>query len=202
MTFGVKAVAPLLPEFLSQFPEVSIDLHLSDATVDLIGEGFDAGLRIARLPDSSLIARRLCAMPRYTVAAPSYLKRYGRATHPMHPARHKCFGYAYLTTRGIWHYANSAGEQASVRPAGPLRVNNGEALMPALLAGLGIADLPDFIVGDAVAAGEVEVILKGWKQTEGAVHLVTPPGGPRPARVEVLADFLTKQFAKGKKRGG
>jgi DNA-binding transcriptional LysR family regulator len=72
--------------------------------------------------------------------------------------------------------------------------------MPALIAGLGIADLPDFIVGDAIRSGEVEVILKGWKQPEGAVHLVTPPGGPRPARVEVLADFLTKSFAKGKKR--
>ena len=86
--------------------------------VDLIGEGFDAGLRIARLPDSSLIARRLCAMPRYTVAAPSYLKRYGRPTHPMHLAEHKCFGYAYLSTPGVWHYTNAAGEQASVRPAG------------------------------------------------------------------------------------
>ena len=72
--------------------------------------------------------------------------------------------------------------------------------MPALLAGLGIADLPDFIVGDAVAAGEVEVILKGWHQPEAAVHLVTPPGGPRPKRVEVLADFLATHFAKGKRR--
>jgi DNA-binding transcriptional LysR family regulator len=194
-------VAPLLPEFLTQYPEVSIDLHLSDATVDLIGEGFDAGLRIARLPDSSLIARRLCAMPRYTVAAPSYLKRHGRPTHPMHLAEHKCFGYAYLSTLGVWHYTNAAGEQASVRPVGQLRVNNGEAVMPSLLAGLGIADLPEFIVGDAIRSGEVEVILKGWKQAEGAVHLVTPPGGPRPARVEVLAEFLTKQFSKGKKRG-
>jgi DNA-binding transcriptional LysR family regulator len=200
MTFGVRTVAPLLPEFLRQYPEVSIDLHLSDATVDLIGEGFDAGLRIARLPDSSLIARRLCAMPRYTVAAPAYLERHGRPTHPMHLAQHKCFGYAYLSTPGIWHYTNASGEQASVRPAGQLRVNNGEAVMPALLAGLGIADLPDFIVGDAIASGKVEVILKNWKQPEGAVHLVTPPGGPRPARVEVLADFLMKQFAKGKKR--
>jgi DNA-binding transcriptional LysR family regulator len=200
MTFGVKAVAPLLPEFLQAYPEVSIDLHLSDATVDLIGEGFDAGLRIARLPDSSLIARRLCAMPRYTVAAPSYLKRNGRPTHPMHLAQHKCFGYAYLSTPNVWHYMNAAGEQASVRPAGPLRVNNGEAVMPALLAGLGIADLPDFIVGEAIASGDVEVILKGWKQPEGAVHLVTPPGGPRPARVEVLADFLTAKFRKGRKR--
>ena len=200
MTFGVRAIAPILPQFLEQYPDVSIDMHLSDAMVDLIGEGFDAGLRIASLPDSSLIARRLCAMPRYTVASPAYLMRYGRPTHPMHLAQHKCLGYAYLSTAGVWNYTNSTGEQASVRPAGPLRVNNGEALMPALLAGLGIADVPEFIVGDAIASGEVEVILKDWKQTEGSVHLVTPPGGPRPARVEVLADFLTKQFAKGKKR--
>lgn len=195
MTFGVTKVAPLLPKFLAQYPDVSIDLHLSDAAVDLIGEGFDAALRIARLPDSSLIARRLCAMPRYTVAAPSYLKRHGRPTHPMHLAQHKCFGYAYLSTN-IWHYTNAAGEQASVRPAGPLRVNNGEAVMPALIAGLGIADLPEFIVGDAIASGKVEVILKGWKQPEAAVHLLTPPGGPRPARVEVLADFLARHFAQ------
>jgi DNA-binding transcriptional LysR family regulator len=195
MTFGVKKVAPLLPEFLAQYPDVSIDLHLSDAAVDLIGEGFDAALRIARLPDSSLIARRLCAMPRHTVAAPSYLKRHGRPTHPMHLAQHKCFSYAYLSTN-IWHFTNAAGEQASVRPAGPLRANNGEAVMPALIAGLGIADLPDFIVGEAIASGEVEVILKGWRQPEAAVHLVTPPGGPRPARVEVLADFLIRHFAQ------
>ena len=200
MTFGVRTVAPLLPEFLATYPEVSIDLHLSDAIIDLIGEGFDAGLRIARLPDSSLIARRLCSMPRFTVAAPSYLKRHGRPTHPMHLADHKCFGYAYLSSAGIWHYTNASGEQASVRPGCQLRVNNGEAVMPCLLAGLGIADLPEFIVGDAVRSGEVEVILKGWKQPEGAVHLVTPPGGPRPARVEVLADFLMKHFAKAKKR--
>ena len=81
-----------------------------------------------------------------------------------------------------------------------MRVNNGEALLPALIAGLGIANLPDFIVGDAIASGEVEVILKGWKQTEGSVHLVTPPGGPRPARVEVLAEFLARHLSKGKKR--
>ena len=69
--------------------------------------------------------------------------------------------------------------------------------MPAVIAGLGIADtLPDFIVGDAIASREVEVILKDWKQTEGAVHLVTPPGGPRPARVEVLADFLVSHLQR------
>src|SRR6201995_899731 len=200
MTFGVKAVAPILPKFLEAYPDVSIDLHLSDATVDLIGEGFDAALRIARLPDSSLIARRLCAVPRYTVAAPAYLKGHGRPTHPMQLAQHRCFGYTYLSTPNIWHSPNAAGEQASVRPGGALRVNNGEAVMPALVAGLGIPDLPESIVSDAIASGAVEVILKGWKQPEGALHWVTPPGGPRPARVEVLAEFLLKHFAKGKKR--
>ena len=202
MTFGIKVVAPLLPEFVKTYPDVSIDLHLGDATVDLIGEGFDLGLRIARLPDSSLLARRLCAMPRHTVAAPSYLKARGRPTHPMHLAEHICFDYAYMATPGVWHYSNAAGESASVRPAGPLRVNNGEALLPAVLAGLGIAALPEFIVGDAIVSGEVEVLLKGWKQPEGALHLVMPPGGPRPQRVEVLADYLMQQFARGKKRKG
>ncbi|MBN9582221.1 MAG: LysR family transcriptional regulator [Afipia sp.] len=199
MTFGVKVIAPLLPEFLAAYPEVSIDLHLSDAMVDLIGDGFDAGVRIARLPDSSLVARRLCDVRRYTVAAPSYLNAHGRPTHPMHLAHHRCFGYAYLSTPGVWHFANAAGEQASVRPSGPLRVNNGEAILPALLAGLGIADLPDFIVREAIDDGRVEVILKDWKQPEGSVHLVLPPGGPRPARVEVLADFLAAQLGRGRR---
>jgi len=165
----------------------------------LIGEGFDAALRIARLPDSSLLARRLCAVPRYTVAAASYLKRYGRPSHPMHLANHKCFGYAYLPTADAWRYTNAAGEQVSVRPLGQLRVNNGEALLPAVIAGLGIADLPDFIINDAIRAGQIEVLLKGWTQAEAALHLVMPPGGPRPARVEALADFLTQHFS-GRRR--
>ncbi len=200
MTFGVKVIAPLLPDFLTAYPEVAIDLHLSDAKVDLIGEGFDAGVRIGTLPDSSLLARRLCAMPRYTVAAPAYLKRYGTPTHPMHLGQHKCFGYTYLSTPGVWHFTNAKGEQASVRPSGVLRVNNGEALLPALLAGLGIASLPEFIVGDAIAARKVEVVLKDWKQPEGAVHLLMPPGGPRPARVEVLADFLAARLGTAKRK--
>lgn len=200
MTYGVKVISPLLPEFLTAYPEVSIDLHLSDATVDLIGDGFDLGVRIGSLPDSSLVARRLSRMPRHTVAAPSYLKAYGRPTHPMHLAQHKCFAYAYLSTASAWHYTNAAGEEASVRPSGQLRVNNGEALLDSLVAGLGIADLPEFIIGEALASGKVETILNDWRQLEGSVHLVMPPGGPRPARVEVLADFLAKHLSGGTMR--
>jgi DNA-binding transcriptional LysR family regulator len=196
MTFGIRTIAPLLPEFLKAYPEVSIDLHLSDAVVDLIGEGFDMGIRIGSLPDSSLVARRLCAMPRHTVAAPAYLKAHGTPTHPMHLAQHRCLDYTYLFTAGVWHYTNAKGEQASVRPTGPLRVNNGEALMGALLAGLGIADLPEFIIGEAIASKKVTVLLRNWSQREGAVHLLLPPGAPRPARVEVLSQFLTARLAQ------
>jgi DNA-binding transcriptional LysR family regulator len=200
MTFGVRVIAPLLPGFLAQYPEVSVDLHFSDAMVDLIGEGFDAGVRIASLPDSSLVARRLCPMPRHTVASRAYLKAHGTPKHPMHLADHNCLGYAYLSTPGIWRYTNARGEQATVRTSGRLRVNNGEALLPAVIAGIGIADLPDFIVAEAIAAKKVEVILKDWKQVEGAVHLVMPPGGPRPARIEALIEYLADQLARPERR--
>src|SRR6476620_2600042 len=93
ISFGVLHIAPLLPEFLATYAEVSVDLHLSDAMVDLVGEGFDAAIRIAALPDSSLVARRLCDMPRYLVGAPSYLNRHGRPKHPLHLAEHRCFSF-------------------------------------------------------------------------------------------------------------
>jgi DNA-binding transcriptional LysR family regulator len=200
MTFGIRVIAPLLPEFLATYPEVSLDLHLSDAMVDLIGEGFDAGVRIARLPDSSLVARRLCGVQLRTVAAPTYLKKHGRPTHPMHLAQHTCLGYTYSTTPGVWRYTGRNGEEASVRPTGQLGVNNGEALVPALLAGLGIAALPEFIIGDALRQGKVDAILTEWELPQSAAHFITPPGGPRPARVELLADFLLKRLAQSPMR--
>ncbi len=196
MSFGLTRVAPLLPEFLAAYPEISVDLHLSDATVDLVGDGFDAALRIAVLPDSSLVARRLCGVARYTVAAPPYLERHGRPSHPLDLATHRCLGYAYLATPDVWHFTNAAGEQASVRPGGPLRANNGDALMPALLAGIGIAVLPDFIVREALADGRLEAILTDWSLPQGALHLVMPSAGPRPARVEALVAFLTRHLSR------
>ena len=83
-----------------------------------------------------------------------------------------------------------------MRPAGPLRVNNGEAVLPMLLAGLGITDLPEFIVGDALASGELEAVMTDWWQVPSGVYVVTPPGGPRPARVTALIAFLTEKLSK------
>jgi DNA-binding transcriptional LysR family regulator len=196
MSFGVLHVAPLLPEFLAAYPEVSIDLHLSDETVDVIGDGFDAAIRIAALPDSSLVARRLCGMPTYLVGAPAYLSKHGRPKHPLHLAGHRCIGYAYATTRDTWHFTNKAGESATVRPSGPLRVNNGDAMMPALIAGVGLGVLPEFVVRDALADGRLERLLPDWSLPSGAVHWIAPPGGPRPKRVEVLGDFFTKKLSR------
>jgi len=194
MSFGISQIAPLLPDFLAAFPEVSIDLHLSDAVVDLIGEGFDAALRIAVLMDSSLIAKRLCGVTRFTVASPAYLARHGRPSHPRDLEQHACFGYAYLPTPDVWRFSNRAGEEVSVRPSGPLRANNGEAIMPAVLAGRGIAVLPDFIVRDALADGRLEAVLPDWSLALGGLYLLTPSAGPRPARVEALVDFLTRRL--------
>ena len=194
MSFGLREVALLLPEFLADYPDVSVDLHLSDELVDLIGAGFDAALRIAALPNSSLRARRLRDVSRNLVAAPSYLKRHGQPTHPRDLMHHACLCYAYLPTPDVWRFVNKAGEVVQVRPAGPLRANNADALAPALLAGLGLAVQPDFVVGEAIEDGRLEVVMPDWSPPPIALHLVMPPGDPRPARVEVLAAFLAERL--------
>jgi DNA-binding transcriptional LysR family regulator len=195
MSFGLLHIAPLLPEFLSSYPEVSVDLHLSDAMVDLIGEGFDAAIRIAALPDSSLVARRLCEMPLYLVGSPAYLKKHGRPRHPLDLAQHRCIGYSYTATTETWRFSKD-GKSATVRPSGPLRVNNGDAMIPALIAGTGLGTLPEFILREALAAGRLERLLPDWSLPSGAVYWIAPPGGPRPKRVEVLANFLVEKLAR------
>src|SRR6185369_3990320 len=122
MSFGLRWVAPLLPDFFRLYPDVSIDMHLSDAVVDLVGEGFDAALRIAVLPDSSLVARRLCNIAPFIVAAPSYLARHGRPSTPRDLDAHHCLGYAYRPRHDVWHFSNAAGDEEVVTPSGPLRV--------------------------------------------------------------------------------
>jgi DNA-binding transcriptional LysR family regulator len=196
MSFGVSHIAPLLPEFLAAYPEVSIDLHLSDATVVMIGDGFDAAIRIAVLPDSSLIVRRICGMPRYLVGSPDYLKQHGRPRHPLNLADHVCITYGHASAPESWRFTHKNGKSATLRPSGPLRVNNGDAMMPALTAGTGLGVLPEFIVRDALADGRLERLLADWSLSSGAVYWVTPPGGLPPQRVKVLADLLYDRLGK------
>ena len=195
MSFGVAHLAPVLPEFLAAHREVSVDLHLSDALVDLVGGGFDLGLRIAALPDSSLRVRRLCGVRRSLVATPAYLERYGPPQHPEDLKGRACLGYAYLPTPDRWPFTNAAGETISIVPEGPLRANNADALAPALRAGLGLAVQPDFTIWDDLRSGRLERVMPDWQPPPIALNLVMPPGLPRPARVSALIAFLERAFS-------
>jgi DNA-binding transcriptional LysR family regulator len=195
MSFGTLHVAPLLPEFLAAFPEISIDLHLSDAMTDLVGEGFDAAIRIAVQPGTPLATQRLCEMPRYLVGSPAYLNQHGRPKHPRELAEHRCVGYSYTMNTEVWRFTKGR-KSASVRPSGPLRVNNGDAMMPALIAGTGLGVLPEFFLREALASNRLERLLPDWSIPLGAVYWVTPPEGPLPKRVEVLRDYLIEKIAR------
>ena len=192
MSLGLIAVAPVIADFLSEHPGIEIDLHLSDARVDIVAEGFDIALRIASLPDSSLRARKLADMRMHLVAAPAYLSAHGRPTHPGQLGEHRCISYTNVTAP--LRFIGPDGTEVSVRFQGPLATNSGEAMLPALRLGLGIAMLPDFIVGADLAAGRVEALLPEWTPSGSALHLMTPPGTLRPARVEVLIAFLTERL--------
>lgn len=196
MTFGLKHVAPVVADFIALHPGVSVDLHLSDEKIDIVEMGLDATLRIAAMPDSSLRARRLADVKAYIVASPAYLDRRGRPTHPSDLGHHDCLSYAYMPTPDTWRFVGPGGQQVAVQPAGPLRTNSGDAMLPALRLGLGIAVLPDFIVGDDLAAGTLEAILTEWGPPGVALHLVTPPSRLRPARVEALLDFIAKRLGR------
>ncbi|MDE3115642.1 MAG: substrate binding domain-containing protein, partial [Pseudomonadota bacterium] len=176
-----------------------IDLHLSDAQVDVVGEGYDAAVRIAALPDSSLVARKLCDMPIYLVAAPSYLKAHGRPKHPLELAERPCVTYAYQTGSDTWRFRKRSGDSVSVRPSGPLCVNNGDAMLPSLIAGVGFGALPEFLLRTALAKGKLEIVLPEWQLPASAVYWLTPPGGPRPRRLAVLADFLAEHLGAREK---
>lgn len=200
LSYGVQTLSPLLPEFLALYPEVVVELELGDQMTDIVGEGYDAAIRIASLPDSSLVARTLAPMARYLVGAPSYVEKYGMPVHPLDLDHHRCMGSARPEGQNGWRFSRAGHETVAVRPSGPLRINSGDALLPALYSGVGLAVLPEFLVADALADGRIERILPDWSSPGGAVHWVTPPGGPRPKRVEVLGAYLARKLSRSQGR--
>ena len=190
LAFGVRWVAPLLPILMRQYPELSVDLHLSDASVDLIAEGFDAALRIAVMPDSSLVARRLCAVTQYLVASPGYIDTHGRPAHPRELADRACMSYAYRARTQVWRFTHADGTEEDVVPTGPLRVTNSNALIPVLLEGLAVAELPEFIASEYLANGSLELLLPDWHMAQGGLYFVTPSTRSRSAKVKALSDFF------------
>ena len=196
MSFGQQQVAPLLPALLRAHPGISVDLNLSDQLVDLVGGGYDVALRISRLEASSLRARRICDVRLLLVASPGYRATHGFPSHPRELSAHACFGYAYQPNANRWTFTHPSGEQVAVNLVGPLQVNNGEAAMPALLDGLGLAVQPDFLVWDALQSGLLVEVLPDWSLPVTSLSLVMPPAILRPARVTVVMDFLYRELSR------
>jgi DNA-binding transcriptional LysR family regulator len=195
MAFGLRWVTPLLPDFLRRFPEISIDLHLSDAIVDLVGDGFDAALRIAVLPDSSLVAKHLTDIGGAIVAAPAYLAANAMPRRPSELEPRHCMGYAYRPRQDVWRFRNEAGEEEAVIPAGQLRVTNVDAFLPTILDGLGVAELPAFIADPYLRDGRLVELLADWKLPRGALYFVTPSAKARPAKITVLMEFFVEKLS-------
>ena len=196
MSFGVSHLGPALPLFMERHPEVTLDLHFSDALTDVVAQGFDLALRIAALPDSSLLARRLCTVRILLVGAPAYFAQHGHPAHPRDLAQHRALRYPHARVGEAWRsHPARQGDFAQVVPAA-LQVNNAEALVPALRAGLGLAMQPEFLAWDDLRAGRIEATLEDWAPPAIALHIVTPPGRAKPARVQALIAFLAQHFAQ------
>lgn len=194
-SFGLLHLAPILPDFLARYPEVSIDLNLADQKVDLVAEGFDLAIRIARLQDSSLLARKLCDMKIMLVGAPGYFEAFGRPTHPRDLMEHRCFTYTNIENPEIWRFSHPVEGEQTVNVSGPMRVNSSESLSASLRAGLGVALQPEFICWEDLRSGALEAVMCEWSPPLPALHLVSPPGRLRPVRVKVLFDFLAERLA-------
>ncbi len=196
MSFGQEHVAPALPDFLRRHPKVSLEVNLADDMVDLVRDGYDAALRISALADSSLRARRLCAVRLILVGSPAYFAAHGRPEHPSDLTRHPMFGYTNSPTRDALRFVHDDGAEASALVRGPLRTNNAETMRACVLAGLGLAAQPEFVVWRDLAQGRLEAAMCDWRMPAVALHVVTPPGPLRPARVTALIDFFAARFAK------
>jgi DNA-binding transcriptional LysR family regulator len=196
MSFGLGRLAPILPGFLALHPDVELDVQFDDKQVDLITGRYDLALRIANLVDSSLLARRLCQVRILLVGAPAYFKKHGKPRHPRELVEHKALRYSYTRTGTSWRFHHKEhGELTQAMPV-QMHANNAEALTPALLAGLGLALQPEFLVWDELQTGVLETAMDDWEVDSIALHIVTPPGRRRPVRVQALIDYVLDSLAK------
>ncbi|MBW7851513.1 MAG: LysR family transcriptional regulator [Rhodospirillales bacterium] len=194
MSFGILHLAPAVPEFAARHPDITVDLTLNDRVVDLVEEGYDVAVRIARLPDSTLVARRLAPSRRLLCASPDYLARHGVPQRPADLKGHNCLLYTSATTRPEdWRFTGPDGE-VSVRVSGTLRANNGDVLRAAAVAGLGLALLPSFLAGPDLCAGRLRAVMPDYGDDGGAVYAVYPGGRYLSAKVRAFVDFLAARF--------
>jgi DNA-binding transcriptional LysR family regulator len=195
LSFGPTHLAPVLAELARRHPLLHVHVSYSDRFVDLVGEGFDAAVRVGFLPDSSLVARRICPIHGKFVASPGYIAAHGAPRTPDDLLGHE----ALMQGTEYWWLVNR-DKTIVLRPRGRFKADNGEALLAAALAGLGVAALPDFLTDSHVASGALTPVLTDHPPPEAGLFVVRPPGHFPPRKVRVLTDILLEYFG-GSARG-
>ncbi len=189
LSFGPTHFAPVFAELANRHPDLEVQTSYSDHFVDLVAEGFDAAIRLGVLTDSSLVARRISAFSGRLVASPAYLLKHGTPRTPAELAAHA----AVNRINDEWPLLHD-GQSITVHPRARFTADNGAALVPAALAGLGIALLPDFLIDEHVASGALAVVMPDYPMPEAGVYVVRPPGGGASCKVRVLIDIMVEKF--------
>jgi DNA-binding transcriptional LysR family regulator len=198
VSFGVLHLGPALPAFMAAYPELRVDIALTDRFVDLVDEGYDLVVRISeRLPDSSLIARRLADNEVVICASPDYWARAGRPDRPEALAGHRCLTYSYSPAPHEWPFVDPDGMRFTVRVTSPLLSNNGEVSLQAALAGQGVIRLPRFICGPHLARGDLTAVLETFMPPPAGIFVLYPHNRHLSAKVRAFVDFLVERFRPG-----
>ncbi|MHA3915794.1 LysR family transcriptional regulator [Halovulum sp. GXIMD14793] len=197
VSFGISQLSGLINGFLEANPEVDINLVLDDRFVELVAEGFDLAIRIGHLQDSSLKARKLAETRTVLVASPAYLARQGTPARLNDLTNHQLLHYSNLSTGNFWRLRTLSGEEQHIRVGGRLTANNAEALMQAAEDGLGIAQLPGFILGDAISTGRLVEVLPELAVDRLGIYAVYPPGRFVQPKLRAFIDHLVAAFRQG-----
>lgn len=193
VAFGTLHVAPALAEFLGRYPEISMDMTITDRNVDLAEEGYDLLVRVCREAPANLVSRRLVPVRRRLCATPEYFARHGTPQVPQDLTTHNCLDYTHSGERGLWRFTGPQGAIA-VPVSGRLRINDDEALSQAVLGGLGLALLPTFIIGQDIQAGRLRSVLSEYLPIEQHVHAIYLPTRHLPAKTRAFIDFLATRL--------
>lgn len=195
MSFGVLYIAPIIAEFLEHFPKVTIDLQLEDQMVDLIEGEFDLAIRIGNLPVSNLVAKRLANCRSILCASPCYIDNNGEPLKPADLIDHNCLVYSYFRGGNEWIFEYQRNE-FKVIPKGNFVVNNSEAIRRALIEGLGIGQLPTFLVSKDILSGKLTSIMTSYTLPEHAVYAVFPERKHLPHKVRAFMEFVADKLGR------
>ncbi len=195
LSFGVRHMCAPIAAFSKLHPRVKFDLDLNDRRVDLIEENIDVALRIGRLEDSSLIARKLFDVQGVVCASPNYLHTHGEPTRPEELSSHDCLVYTNMADTGNWYYEGANGERRAVEIRQSMLASSGDFLTNAAAHGLGVVLQPTFIAADAIRKGNLVPILKRYRWPVASAWAVYPPTRHLSYRVRAFIDFLAERFA-------